>query len=65
MHSRWVHTAEKALNSPVAVRTSIPGLFPNLKILPELMGISVSLAATTELSPDSIICGGDMNRKIG
>src|SRR6266849_5388137 len=42
MHSRCVHTAENALNSPVAVWTRIPGLFPNLKIFPELTGTSLS-----------------------
>lgn len=54
MQSRWVHVAENALNSPEPERTRIPGLFPNLKIFPELTGISFTFAATTELSVDSI-----------
>src|SRR5689334_2599083 len=65
MHSRCVHTAEKALNSPDAVCTRTPGLFPNLKIFPELGGTSLNFAATTEFSVDSTICGGDIKRKIG
>jgi hypothetical protein len=32
-----------------------PGLFPNLKIFPELTGTSLSFAATTEFSADSTI----------
>ena len=65
MHSRWVQTADNAFNSPVCVRTMIPGLLPNLKIFPELIGTSLSFAATTELSVDSITCGGDMKRIMG
>src|SRR5687768_17680222 len=66
MQSRCVQTAENAFISPESVRTRIPGLLPNLKIFPELTGSSFSFAAMTELSVDSIICGGDMKRnKIG
>jgi len=36
-----------------------------LKIFPELIGTSLSFAATTELSVDSITCGGDMKRIMG
>ena len=65
MHSRCVHTAENALNSPWAVWTRMPGLLPNLKIFPELTGTSLNFAAITEFSADSIIRGGCMNLKIG
>jgi hypothetical protein len=43
----------------------MPGLLPNLKILPEFGGSSLSFAALTEFSADSTICGGDINLKIG
>jgi hypothetical protein len=55
MQSRCVHTAENAFISPDSVRTTIPGLLPNLKIFPELTGTSFSFAATTEFSVDSIM----------
>src|SRR5262250_2944962 len=62
---RWVQMAENALNSPVEVRTSIPGRLPNLKILAELGLSSFEEPASTLFCCDSLSAGGIKNRITG
>src|SRR5262245_64518286 len=62
---RWVQMAENALNSPVDVRTSIPGRLPNLKILAELGVSSFEVPASTLFCCDSLSAGGIKNRITG
>jgi hypothetical protein len=53
-----VHTAENALNSPSGVRTSRPGLEPNLKVVPEFGGSWEAFAATALAVAGSPVLGG-------
>src|SRR4029077_10473935 len=65
VQSRCVHTALNARMSPSAVRTTMPGRLPNLKIRP-LFGLrAAALPALALAVGGSPLAGGIRNRETG
>src|SRR5262249_61317836 len=65
VQSRCVQTALNARTSPSGVRTTIPGLLPNLKIAPEFGLSATAFPATTLDVAGSPPTGGIRNRATG
>ena len=65
VHSRCVQTALNARTSPSGVRTTMPGLLPNLKIFPEFGFNSAALHATALAVSGSPLSGGIRYRETG
>src|SRR6266487_147101 len=65
VQSRCVQTALNARTSPSAVRTTIPGLLPNLKIEAEFGLSAIARPATALAVAGSPLAGGTRNRETG
>jgi hypothetical protein len=66
MQPRCEQAAEKALKSPDAVRTRMPGRLPYLKICAEFTGISSGVnGSVTDATADSEDGGGTKYRPVG
>ena len=65
VQSRCVQTALNARTSPSAVRTTMPGWLPNLKICPVLGLSAAALPALALAVAGSPLAGGIRNRETG